>query len=212
MMRGAQLGGRTGLILLLALLAPSHETAARPRHCHGCRGFPIEVDPFGVVIPREPFLQEPPSGLSPDYGPEYEPPLVPEPSPSPGPAPFPQGFSLDVPVKPSATDLAKPQQLNRYRQVADAIAQCWNPPARFADQPWRQITLRVSFKRDGTVNGMPRIPYVDEGLTGTARSDLTQSLLGALRRCTPLPFSPGLGGAIAGQVFALRFIEQDQTP
>jgi hypothetical protein len=119
---------------------------------------------------------------------------------------------LDVPT-PTGQDDRPPEnrvgQLARYRQVADTLAQCWRPPAEFDGRPWGQVTLRVSFKRDGTVNGMPLIPHVPEGLTQAARSDLRQSLMTALRRCTPLNLSPSLGGAIAGQIFALRFIEQE---
>ena len=206
------------MLAALVMVGWSAPAGAEPgvhhRH-HVRRGFPVFVNPFGVHIPREPFESNPPPlGIPPDLGPDYEPPYVPEPSPAPGPAPYPQGFALDVPIKPGSqgeTGQLPTRPLNRYREVADALAQCWNPPADFDDHPWSQVTLRVSFKRDGSINGTPRIPYAAEGLTETARSDLTRSLTSALQRCTPLPLSPSLGGAIAGQVFALRFIEQDQN-
>ena len=214
-MTPARVVGCAAAFLALAAAAAPAQGAPRLRHCHHCRGFPIDVDPFGVAIPREPFYEDrPPSFVvPPGFGPESEPPFVPDSSPSPGPAPYPQGFSLDVPVKPGDNDATGQRPLeafNRYRQVADALAQCWNPPAEFDDRPWRQVTLRVSFRRDGSINGVPRIPYVDGGLTEAARSGLRQSLMDALQRCSPLPLSQSLGGAIAGQVFALRFIEQDQ--
>lgn len=205
--------GAAAMLSLMAAASQQAQSTPRHRHCYHCRGWPMEVNPFGIFIAREPFYPEQPSLLPPPgFEPESEPPFVPEASPAPGPAPYPQGFALDVPIKPGDADNSgKPlQPLTRYRDVANALASCWNPPAHFGDRLWRQATLRVSFKRDGNVNGSPRIPYVDQGLTGDARSDLTQSLMGALQRCTPLPFSPGLGAAIAGQVFALRFIEQDQ--
>ena len=37
------------------------------------------------------------------------------------------------------------------------------------------------------------------------------ALMAALNACVPLSLSPSLGSAVAGQIFALRFIEQDQN-
>jgi hypothetical protein len=166
---------------------------------------------YGPVIPEIP----PPSGYPPIFNfPEENGPLVVEPTPRPEgvPYPYPQGFVLDVPTRTSddgSSSSTPAGPLNRYREVADALARCWSPPPTFAGQRWTTVTLRVSFKRDGTVNGLPRIPYADPGLTADARSDLNRSLTAALQRCTPLKLTPGLGSAIAGQIFALRFIEEN---
>ena len=204
-------------LLLVASLSAIRSADARPRHrpiLYGCCGYAPNADPFDTDVPPPVPRDEPRGfGVPPVFRPDLEPQVVPEASPRPGPAPYPQGFAIDVPVVPGRdrrADAAPHGRLTRYREVADALAACWAPPAQFDDHPWNQVTLRVSFKRDGTVNGLPRVPYVDEGLTGTARSGLTQSLMGALKRCTPLPLSATLGAAIAGQIFALRFIEQDQ--
>ncbi len=120
---------------------------------------------------------------------------------------------LDVPIAPDRHDdenAGTAPTLNRYRDVADTLARCWNPPAELEGKRWEQATLRVSFKRDGSINGMPLVPYVGGDLTADARSGLTRSLMAALRGCVPLKFSSSLGAAVAGQIFALRFIEQDQ--
>ena len=171
---------------------------------------PFFDDFYGPVIPELP----PPSGTPPIFNfPEENGPPVVESTPRPQAVPYlyPQGFSLEV---PTATDDGGPAPaaatapLNTYRAVADALGRCWRPPPTFAGQRWTTITLRVSFKRDGSVNGLPRIPYADPGLTADARSGLNRSLTAALQRCTPLNITPSLGSAIAGQIFALRFIEQ----
>lgn len=208
---------RLAILLFLAGHAVASPAMAddRVRPCrHHCRAGPHYPYPYGLDVTPPVFpMPPPPEGMPPVFDPDAAPPFVPGRSPSPGPAPFPQGFVLDVPIAPDRRDdtdeTAKPT-LTRYREVADALARCWNPPATFDGKPWRQTTLRVSFRRDGTINGAPRIPYADQGLTAKARSDLTASLEAALRRCVPLPFSPSLGAAVAGQIFALRFIEQDQ--
>lgn len=195
------------------------ESAPRgSRHIHP-RSFlfdPFGDDGFyGPVIPELP----PPSGYPPIFNfPEEDGPPVVEPTPRPQavPYPYPQGFSLDVLTATSGTTAtddgsapsAVPTPLNTYRSVADALGRCWRPPPTFAGQRWNTVTLRVSFKRDGSVNGVPRIPYADPGLTADARSGLNRSLTEALGRCTPLDLTLGLGSAIAGQIFALRFIEQ----
>ena len=199
-----------GLILMLNCAPVCAAGSHRVCH-HHCR-VPFLLDHRGFdgvpLIPPEPRTY----GIPPETLPDYEPQFVPVPTPAPGPAPYPQGFVLDVPIVPDQRDeQARPvsAKLDRFRQVADTVARCWRPPAEFDGGRWHQATLRVSFKRDGTVNGTPLIPFIDGDLTPQAQSDLKASLLSALRNCGPLPFSPGLGDAIAGQIFALRYINQD---
>lgn len=204
-------------IIGIALIGIDVAAAAPRPGLHPLRPRSFLFDPFfgddfyGPVIPELP----PPSGYPPIFNfPEENGPLVVEPTPRPEgvPYPYPQGFALDVPVIPGEGTAPRSQDqmpLKTYRSVAEALGRCWQPPASFEGQRWKTVTLRVSFKRDGIVNGLPRIPYADPGLTSDARSGLNQSLTAALKRCTPLKFTPGLGSAIAGQIFALRFIEQD---
>lgn len=122
---------------------------------------------------------------------------------SSGPS-LPHGFALTVPMgaglKPDA-----PATVTRFVDVGHALGACWVPPA---DETWSAVTLRVSFKRDGSVNGLPRVPFVDAADT-EQKSELAQSVLAALKTCTPLPFSPSLGSAVAGEIFAIRFVNQD---
>ena len=124
-------------------------------------------------------------------------------------APYPQGFVLTVPVTPGAlapgpADYA----IDRYAQVAPALGRCWSPLLDAADAKWRDVTLRVSFRRDGTVNGVPRIVHVSSPADPDAMERGRRSLLAALDHCTPLPFTPALGRAVAGQIFAIRFVQQ----
>lgn len=208
------LAGPLVAVATLLLLSCGAEAAPRVRACRHCHGGPRLFNHFDDgFFPPSVYEEPPPAGYPPFLtSPEEEPPLVVEPSVRPQNAPYTQGFVLDV-VTPTSDD-DKPQRpasgaLTRYRQVADQLAQCWRPPSTFDGSSWAQVTLRVSFKRDGSINGVPRIPYSDQGLTEAARSDLRQSLMAALQRCTPLNLSSGLGAAIAGQIFALRFIEQE---
>jgi hypothetical protein len=95
---------------------------------------------------------------------------------------------------------AQPPLVTHVHAIATGIAACWRP-ARDDDQ----VTVRVSFIRDGAVIGEPRIVYAHSS-GATDDSGLAQSMLTAMRDCTPLHFSSRLGSAIAGQVLDIRFV------
>ncbi|MGI4765002.1 MAG: hypothetical protein ACRYGP_08045 [Janthinobacterium lividum] len=115
------------------------------------------------------------------------------------------GFHLDVKVG-AGQAFAAPPTLNRFVEVGQALGRCFAVPAGLT---WGSITLRVSLKRDGTVFGLPRVPYSDAA-TPDQKTELARSLLAGLKSCTPLPLSPSLGGAVAGEIFAIRFIHEDK--
>ena len=123
--------------------------------------------------------------------------------------PLPQGVVLTVPVGADGrTKLGPaPATLERYAAVAAALGECWVAPSADNDH-WGEITLRVSFKRDGSVNGIPRVIYPAGSADAGKAAGLKSSLLGALSHCAPLHVSPSLGNAIAGQIFAISFIQQ----
>ncbi len=62
------------------------------------------------------------------------------------------------------------------------------------------------FARDGSIIGKPFVTYVKTGPGTDARQAMVDSIQAALQQCTPLDFAPGLGAAIAGYPFAIRFI------
>ena len=153
--------------------------------------------PPPLLLPSPPpdeFLQP----LPPEPGPPLEAPIGPQP-------PLAHGFELTVRVGAGAR-FSVPATLARYFDVGQALGACFVPPGGLG---WGAITLRVSFRRDGSVFGDPRIPYSDAD-SPEQKTELARSLLAALKRCTPLPLSPSLGGAIAGEIFAIRFIHQDK--
>ena len=126
--------------------------------------------------------------------------------------PLPQGFVLTVPVgREPADGPLRGDVLNRYADVAWALGRCWNPGPSIGGSRWGEITLRVSFRRDGRVNGIPRVPYMSGVADQSAGAELRSSLLSALAQCTPLHLSASLGNAIAGQIFAIRFVQQGNS-
>ena len=96
---------------------------------------------------------------------------------------------------------AQPPLVARVHGIATGLAACWRPP-----HDDDQVTVRLSFTRDGAVIGEPRIVYAHSSGGAADDSRLAQSMLAAIRECTPLHFSARLGSAIAGQVLDIRFI------
>src|SRR3954469_2528961 len=114
-----------------------------------------------------------------------------EPSPS-----LPQSFNGII--RPRSADDAPPApvQVNTLRDVVQAIQACWDPGAlRYSGQ---EITILLSFKRNGEVLGKPRITHYKAGAPDTAnREAFTRAVGDAFTRCSPLRFSPALGAAVA---------------
>jgi hypothetical protein len=91
--------------------------------------------------------------------------------------------------------------ITRVHGIATGIAACWRP-AHNDDQ----VTVRLSFTSDGAVIGEPKIVFVQSSGGKTDDDALTDSMITAIRECTPLHFSARLGSAIAGVVLAIRFV------
>ncbi len=119
------------------------------------------------------------------------------------PPPLPEG--LRGTVRPRA-DALRVERIDRIAQIFQAIQACWRPPAGsgFSGQ---EITLRISFKRSGEVLGQPRITYYKAGTEADQREPFTRAVREAFERCTPLPFTESFGRAIAGRIFAFRFVD-----
>jgi hypothetical protein len=96
-------------------------------------------------------------------------------------------------------------QLNSIKDVGDALWQCWVPPPLDKSRPGTQITVLITFNRNGEVMGEPRFTYITPGIPAEIRTAYQLSVADAISRCAPLPFTPALGGALAGRPFAMRY-------
>jgi len=108
-------------------------------------------------------------------------------------------------VRPDS-NAVPPRRINTLREVFRALQACWRPPGG-SGYSGQEITLRLSFKRSGEVLGRPRITYYKAGTQGEQREPFTRSVREAFERCTPLPFTESFGAAIAGRIFAFRFVD-----
>jgi hypothetical protein len=100
------------------------------------------------------------------------------------------------------------ERLGTIRAVFAALRSCWVPPAKEDSRPGTQLAVRLSFKRNGELFGKPRVTYVTPGLPDQMRQAYWDAIEAAVERCTPLAFTNGLGGALAGRPFAIRFVDK----
>jgi hypothetical protein len=92
--------------------------------------------------------------------------------------------------------------INLPSQIGESLRHCWTPPSTEPPQVI-EVTVRLSFSRDGAVIGKPRVVYVHPAVS-ELKEAINTSVLQAIRACTPLPFTPSLGAAIAGRIIVVR--------
>ena len=107
--------------------------------------------------------------------------------------------------------VAQPQQLDTIKDVFAKLNSCWQPPLASRAGPM-DITVIVSFNREGAILGQPRITYESAGAGDNDRIAYRIAVMETLQRCTPLPFTEGLGGAIAGRPLAVTFRTRKRPP
>src|ERR1700761_1509247 len=100
---------------------------------------------------------------------------------------------------------AQPAQLNTIADVFARLRECWRPPDPARAHRDIDITVVVSFNRAGEILGRPRVTYESEQADDNDRLLYRIAAMEALQRCTPMPFTEGMAGAIAGRPFAIRF-------
>lgn len=103
-----------------------------------------------------------------------------------------------------AAPVAPKGPLNTLLDVRDALRGCWQWPPLNETKGGMDITVRLSFKRNGEIFGA-RITHQSKDVSDDERALYYGVLLQALRLCSPLPLSESLGHAIAGRPFHFRF-------
>jgi hypothetical protein len=102
----------------------------------------------------------------------------------------------------------QPLTLNTLKDLGAALRACWTPPPLAQSRAGMQITVQLSFKRNGELLGSPRITFETAGATNDERLAYRIALAETLKRCTPLPFTAALGNAVAGRPFTMRFMDE----
>jgi hypothetical protein len=109
---------------------------------------------------------------------------------------------LLVALAPAAC--AQQDRVNTLKDVIARLYTCWKPPPAARASPM-DITVIVSFNRAGEILGRPRITFESAEATDNDRLAYRLAVMETLQRCTPMPFTEAMGGAVAGHPFAIQF-------
>ena len=119
------------------------------------------------------------------------------------------GGALAIAVAATSAAAQKPQApLNTLKDIGAALQGCWVPPPMDQSRPGMQITVLMSFRRNGELFGQPRITFESAGASDDERLAYRIAVAQMLQRCAPLPFTEALGNAMAGRPFRMRLIDE----
>jgi len=106
----------------------------------------------------------------------------------------------------AAAQTAQPP-VNTIREVMAALRACWVPPPLDQSRAGMQITVQMSFRRNGELFGHPRITFESSGASDDERLVYRVAVAEMLKRCASLPFTDALGNAVAGRPFTMRLVD-----
>ena len=106
---------------------------------------------------------------------------------------------------------AQPAQVDNIKEAYARFGRCWKPPPASLANPI-DITVIVSFNRAGEILGRPRITFESEQANDNDRLLYRVAVMETLQRCTPMPFTESMAGAIAGRPFAIQFHKRKPPP
>src|SRR6202171_2121841 len=107
---------------------------------------------------------------------------------------------------------AEPAQVNTIRDIFALLRTCWKPPPVSRAHPGIDITVIFSFNRNGEILGHPKVTYESEQADDNDRLMYRIAVMEALQRCTPMPFTEGMAGAVAGRPFTVQFHNRKPPP
>jgi|SRR3954471_9627816 hypothetical protein len=120
-----------------------------------------------------------------------------------------QGMILSIEINRSNSNPHRPTgSINTLQQMMAALAECWQPPPIYERRGPVDLTFQVSFKRSGELFGKPRIVNFARGVTDEERQRYYTRVAEAIDRCSPMPFTESMGGAVAGRTFRINFLDR----
>jgi hypothetical protein len=97
--------------------------------------------------------------------------------------------------------------VTRVNELGPLLSKCLALPPDDEAQAGMQLALKLAFKRDGELLADPRFTYTTHDAPEKAKAVYRDAALDMLKRCTPLPITDALGGAIAGRPFVVAIKE-----
>jgi len=108
---------------------------------------------------------------------------------------------------PPASPAPPAKLVNRLDEIGPLLSRCLQLPPSDLSRPGMRVTLRLAFTRDGAILGEPRFTFTTPGVAAEIRAAYQRALVDMLNRCTPLPITKELGGAIAGRPFFIPIVD-----
>jgi hypothetical protein len=118
------------------------------------------------------------------------------------------GLILAIEIRGQNTDPVRPTApIDNLQELSQALARCWSPPPVDTARRPVDLTFQVSFKRSGELFGKPRAIQFAREITAEERERYYQAVAEAVERCSKMPFTDRMGGAVAGRTFRVNFID-----
>jgi hypothetical protein len=109
-------------------------------------------------------------------------------------------------VGPSAP-LDRDHPVDKLYDLGPLLSKCLEMPRDDEVRPGMRVTLKLAFKRNGELLADPRFTFTTHEASEEEKKVYHEAALDMLKRCTPLPITAGLGGAIAGRPLVVPIIE-----
>jgi hypothetical protein len=108
--------------------------------------------------------------------------------------------------------IAQDRPVATLEEMFARLKRCWRPPALPRGHPGMQITVLFSLRRNGEIFGRPRITFESPEASEADSVAYRTAVMETLQHCTPMPFTGGLGDAVAGRPFRVRFDDRRNQP
>jgi hypothetical protein len=99
------------------------------------------------------------------------------------------------------------QLVNSLHDMFAALRVCWIPPPPEKSRPGMEYTVMFAFKRNGELMAPARLTYSTHGVPDEVRNVYHEAIEAAFRRCTPMHFSTGMAGAVAGRPLFIHIFD-----
>jgi len=109
--------------------------------------------------------------------------------------------------KPVADRSDEAQLVNSIHDMFAALRVCWLPPPKDKARSGMEYTVFFAFNCNGELIAPARVTYATHGVPIEVRNVYRDAVEATLKRCTPMHFSTGMAGAIAGRPIAVRFFD-----
>jgi len=120
-----------------------------------------------------------------------------------------QGTILSIEIRGTNSNPTRPKApVNDLQDLMAAFAGCWSPPPLDRARQPVDLTFQVSFKRSGELFGKPRTIQFARSIAPEERERYYTAVAEAVDRCSQMPFTDSMGGAVAGRTFRVNFIDR----